>query len=98
MMMQSLHPHTKAGQMAIYKYTLHHSANMVQMWFLEILFVWVSILNRCTNRVDHHFEDRQWAQGNSDNPDDWTHHQAIAQACLTSAVLCLATCSTASAF
>lgn len=30
MMMHSLRPHTMEGHMAIYKYTLHHSANTVQ--------------------------------------------------------------------
>ena len=41
--------------MAIYKYTLHHSANTVPKWFLETLGVWVSILNRCAYCVEHHF-------------------------------------------
>lgn len=55
MMMHSLRPHTMEGHMAIYKYTLHHSANTVPKWFLETLGVWVSILNRCTYCVEHHF-------------------------------------------
>ena len=55
MMMHSLRPHTMEGHMAIYKYTLHHSANTVPKWFLETLGVWVSILNQCAYCVKHHF-------------------------------------------
>ena len=45
--------------MAIYKYTLHHSANTVPKWFLETLGVWVSLLNGCAYCVDHHFAGLQ---------------------------------------
>lgn len=45
--------------MAVYKYTLHHSANTVPKWFLETLGVWVSILNGCDYCVDHHFAGLQ---------------------------------------
>ncbi len=55
MMMHSLRPHTMEGHMAIYKYVLHHSANTVPKWFLEVLGVWVSSLNKCGYCVDHHF-------------------------------------------
>ena len=56
MMSHSLRPHTMEGHMAIYKYVLHHSANRVPKWFLETLGVWVSLLNRCSYCVDHHFQ------------------------------------------
>ena len=59
MMMHSLRPHTMEAHMAIYKYTLHHSANTVPKWFLETLGVWVSILNRCNYCVEHHFSGLQ---------------------------------------
>lgn len=59
MMMHSLRPHTMEGHMAIYKYTLHHSANTVPKWFLETLGVWVSLLNGCAYCVDHHFAGLQ---------------------------------------
>jgi uncharacterized peroxidase-related enzyme len=59
MMMHSLRPHTMEGHMAIYKYTLHHSANVVPKWFLETLGVWVSILNHCAYCVEHHFAGLQ---------------------------------------
>jgi len=56
MMSHSLRPHTMEGHMAIYKYVLHHSNNQVPKWFLETLGVWVSLLNRCSYCVDHHFQ------------------------------------------
>lgn len=55
MMMHSLRPHSMEGHMAIYKYVLHHSANTVPKWFLEVLGVWVSSLNHCSYCVEHHF-------------------------------------------
>ena len=42
MMLHSLRPHTMEGHMAIYKYVLHHTNNIVPKWFLETLGVWVS--------------------------------------------------------
>jgi len=59
MMMHSLRPHTMEGHMAIYKYVLHHSGNTVPKWFLEVLGVWVSSLNRCAYCVEHHFAGLQ---------------------------------------
>ena len=56
MMLHSLRPHTMEGHMAIYKYVLHHTNNVVPKWFLETLGVWVSHLNKCSYCVDHHFE------------------------------------------
>lgn len=55
LMAHSLRPHTLEGHMAIYKYVLHHSANRVPKWLLETIGVWVSLLNRCSYCVDHHF-------------------------------------------
>lgn len=55
MMMHSLRPHTMEGHMAIYKYVLHHRDNTIPKWFLEVLGVWTSALNRCTYCVEHHF-------------------------------------------
>ncbi len=55
MMMHSLRPHTMEGHMAIYKYVLHHQANTVPKWMLEVLGVWVSHLNDCAYCVEHHF-------------------------------------------
>lgn len=55
MMSHSLRPHTMEGHMALYKNTLHHSANSLPKWFLETLGVWVSSLNGCDYCVEHHF-------------------------------------------
>ena len=65
MMMHSLRPHTMEAHMAIYKYTLHHSANTVPKWFLETLGVWVSSLNHCTYCVEHHFAGLQRLLGDA---------------------------------
>ncbi|WP_298972081.1 carboxymuconolactone decarboxylase family protein [uncultured Roseobacter sp.] len=55
MMAHSLRPHTMEGHMAIYKHVLHHSGNTVPKWFLEVLGVWVSALNKCDYCENHHF-------------------------------------------
>ncbi len=55
MMVHSLRPHSMEGHMVLYKNVLHHSANTVPKWFLEVLGVWVSSLNQCDYCVEHHF-------------------------------------------
>jgi uncharacterized peroxidase-related enzyme len=55
MLAHSLRPHSMEGHMALYKYVLHHSGNAVPKWFLETLGVSVSLLNRCSYCVEHHF-------------------------------------------
>lgn len=55
MMAHSLRPHTMEGHMAIYKHVLHHTGNALDKWFLELLGVWVSSLNKCGYCVEHHF-------------------------------------------
>lgn len=59
MMAHSLRPHSMEGHMALYKNVLHHSGNNVPKWFLEVLGVWVSALNRCNYCVEHHFSGLQ---------------------------------------
>jgi len=54
MMAHSLRPHSMEGHMALYKYTLHHPGNTLPKWFLELVGVLVSRLNRCAYCVDHH--------------------------------------------
>ena len=51
----SLRPHTLVGHMTLYKNVLHHSSNAIPKWFLEALGVYVSMLNKCTYCVEHHF-------------------------------------------
>ena len=56
MMAHSLRPHTMEGHLALYKATLHHSANTLPVWFLEALGLYVSVLNRCNYCIEHHYE------------------------------------------
>jgi len=51
----SLRPHTMEGHMALYKHVLHNGANRVPTWLLEVLGVYVSLLNGCAYCVEHHF-------------------------------------------
>jgi len=51
----SLRPHTLEGHLALYKNTLHHSANTLSKSFLETVGVYVSALNGCRYCVEHHF-------------------------------------------
>jgi len=51
----SLRPHSLEGHMTLYKYVLHHPRNTVPKWFLEVIGVCTSILNRCDYCVEHHY-------------------------------------------
>lgn len=51
----SLRPHSLEGHMTLYKYVLHHSANTLPKWQLELLGVYVSLLNGCGYCAEHHF-------------------------------------------
>lgn len=55
MLAHSLRPHTMEGHMALYKYALHHSGNTLPKAYLEVIGVYVSLLNRCHYCIDHHF-------------------------------------------
>lgn len=55
MLAHSLRPHTMEGHMALYKNVLHHTANEVPKWFLEVLGVYTSMLNQCEYCIEHHF-------------------------------------------
>ena len=50
----SLRPHTMDGHMHLYKSVLHHRGNQLPTWLLEVLGVYVSMLNGCAYCVDHH--------------------------------------------
>jgi len=50
----SLRPHTLEGHMALYKNVLHHTANSLPTWLLELIGIRVSMLNGCDYCVDHH--------------------------------------------
>jgi len=55
MLAHSLRPHTMEGHMALYKTVLHHPRNNLDKAFLETIGVYVSLLNRCSYCVEHHF-------------------------------------------
>ena len=50
-----LRPGTLDGHMALYKNVLHHSGNTLPKWLLEALGTYVSLMNRCSYCVEHHF-------------------------------------------
>jgi uncharacterized peroxidase-related enzyme len=41
--------------MALYKNVLHHRGNLLPKWLLETVGIYVSLLNRCSYCVEHHF-------------------------------------------
>jgi len=51
----SLRPHSLVGHMHLYKSVLHNSNNTLPKWYLEVIGVYVSMLNKCDYCVDHHF-------------------------------------------
>jgi len=55
MLAHSLRPHTMEGHMALYKHVLHHSANKLAKSYLEVIGVYVSIMNDCDYCIEHHF-------------------------------------------
>lgn len=55
----SLRPHTLEGHMKLYKNVLHHSGNTLPRWFLETIGIYVSIFNKCSYCIDHHYSGLQ---------------------------------------
>jgi|TARA_R110002096_G_scaffold416576_2_gene619317 uncharacterized peroxidase-related enzyme len=66
MMAHSLRPHTMEAHMAMYKRVLHHTANEIPKAFLECIGVYVSILNKCSYCVDHHYAGMARLLGDED--------------------------------
>ena len=50
----SLRPHTLEGHTALYRAVLGHTGNVLALWYLEAVGLYVSILNQCTYCIDHH--------------------------------------------
>jgi alkylhydroperoxidase family enzyme len=50
----SLRPHTLEGHWALYRAVLGHTDNVLALWYLEAVDLYVSVLNQCTYCVDHH--------------------------------------------
>jgi uncharacterized peroxidase-related enzyme len=63
LMVHSLRPHTLEGHMALYKSVLHHSRNTLPRWFLELVGVYVSLLNGCDYCVRHHSQGLRYLLG-----------------------------------
>ena len=55
MLAHSLRPHSMTGHMTLYKNVLHHPRNTIDKWFLEMIGVYTSMLNKCHYCVEHHF-------------------------------------------
>ena len=55
MMVHGLRPHTMVGHMSLYKNVLHNSNNTLPKWYLEVLGVYVSMLNHCEYCIEHHY-------------------------------------------
>jgi len=55
MLVHSLRPHSMEGHMALYKNVLHHTGNTLPKWLLELVGVYVSVLNDCSYCVEHHY-------------------------------------------
>lgn len=55
MLAHSLRPHSMEGHMALYKYVMHHPRNQLPKAYLETIGIYVSMLNRCSYCVEHHF-------------------------------------------
>ena len=50
----SLRPHTLEGHTALYRAVLGHTGNVLALWYLEAVGLYVSVLNQCTYCIDHH--------------------------------------------
>jgi uncharacterized peroxidase-related enzyme len=55
MLAHSLRPHSMEGHMSLYKHVLHHPRNALPKSYLEIIGVYVSLLNQCRYCIDHHY-------------------------------------------
>jgi uncharacterized peroxidase-related enzyme len=51
----SLRPHTLRAHDLLYRSVLHDGDNTLPAWFLEVVSVYTSLLNRCQYAVTHHF-------------------------------------------
>jgi uncharacterized peroxidase-related enzyme len=55
MRVHSLRPHTMDGHVVLYRSVLHNPDNTLPFWFLEVVASYVSISNRCTYSLTHHW-------------------------------------------
>lgn len=66
MVVHSLRPHTMEGHLSLYRSVLGHSGNQLPSWFLELIGVFVSHLNRCSYCMAHHYAGFKRALGDDD--------------------------------
>lgn len=51
----SLRPHSMQGHLVLYRSVLHNPDNTLPFWFLEVVASYVSMTNRCTYSLTHHW-------------------------------------------
>lgn len=53
----SLRPHTAEGHISVFKNIMHHSGNTIEVWFLEAMGLYVSLINQCEYCISHHNQE-----------------------------------------
>ncbi len=53
----SLRPHTAEGHISVFKNIMHHSGNNIDVWFLEAMGLYVSLINECEYCISHHNQE-----------------------------------------
>lgn len=53
----SLRPHTAEGHISVFKNIMHHSGNIIEVWFLEAMGLYVSLINQCQYCISHHNQE-----------------------------------------
>lgn len=56
-MAHSLRPATLNGHDTLYKSILHNDENSLPLWFLELIGVYTSVINKCSYAITHHSEN-----------------------------------------
>ena len=57
MRIHSLRPASMIGHVTLYKIVLHSDGITLQLWFLEVIAAYVSILNSCEYSLTHHWNN-----------------------------------------
>jgi uncharacterized peroxidase-related enzyme len=65
----SLRPHTMEGHVVLYRSVLHNDANIVPLWFLEVVASYTSMINRCAYSLTHHFDNARRLMGDDARAD-----------------------------
>ena len=83
MLAHGLRPHTMEGHMSLYKYVLHHPHNTIPKWFLEVIGIYTSMLNKCHYCIEHHYQGMARLVGDDDQSQAYrdamqNHHTELA--------------------